>query len=673
MFSKRARRFAAMSAFALAAAAAFPASAWADNVPPGVKFARDLGASNPAKLITINVHLKMPDQAGFDRTLEALYTPGSPLFHHWLTDADLRRFAPTATARAKVRATLESYGLAILGTDKNGFSIRARGTLADVARAFSTEIHDFRDKNGVFRANIRNASLAGEAGAFVHAVAGIESHTVRPLAVRASNPVTGKTPVSIPLAKLKGLGGFGAVITDRALTVPQAFSFTTPGQSLPTANYTGSVYDEDSNLIISFAPAQLQAVYNLPAAYKQGFDGAGQTIVLLEGYGYPTLQSDANAFSRLGGLPALNSANFSIVYPQGKPANSYLGVLTGWNIEIALDMDSSHTIAPGAKIVVVATNGQDNEDFQASMTYIIDHNIGNAVSDSWEEDQDISAGPEEQNSFERILSLAASKGISFQFSTGDGGDGGIGTPAGAPGVPASAPHATAVGGTALLNMPGTLDFVPVGWGDSAAEIGQNGAVDPPSNTYIAGGGGGESVFWPRPSWQSSLPGSGRQTPDISALADPYTGVPIVVTVSGTPMLQGGWGGTSLSSPIFTAIWAIANQKAGQSRGLAGPAIAALTTGLTDVLPLTSHADVSGSITDGSGTTTYSSAKLLAGQIPDNQAFIDAIWHESSSTYLAFAFALDSSLTVKKGWDNATGYGTPQDALAFITAAAAAAK
>ncbi len=80
-----------------------------------------------------------------------------------------------------------------------------------------------------------------------------------------------------------------------------------------------------------------------------------------------------------------------------------------------------------------------------------------------------------------------------------------------------------------------------------------------------------------------------------------------------------------------------------------------------------------SSTDSSGTTAYSSAKLLAGQIPVDQAFIDAIWNESPNDYLAFAFALDSSLALKKGWDNATDYGTPQDVLAFVTAAPAAAK
>lgn len=102
-----------------------------------------------------------------------------------------------------------------------------------------------------------------------------------------------------------------------------------------------------------------------------------------------------------------------------------------------------------------------------------------------------------------------------------------------------------------------------------------------------------------------FPGKGRQTPDVSGLSDPYSGVPIVVTVGKTQQLQYGWGGTSLGCPIFSAFWAIANQKAGAPLGQAAPLIAALPYGsLQDVLPTTdsSPKNVKGTITDSSGTT-----------------------------------------------------------------------
>jgi len=185
---------------------------------------------------------------------------------------------------------------------------------------------------------------------------------------------------------------------------------------------------------------RLEALYGLPAAYKAGFDGKGQTIVLLEGYGYPTIEADANAFFGLTGLPLLTSSTFKIVYPEGKPVDPNAGVLTGWDIEIALDVQWAHSIAPGAKIVVVAANGQDNEDFQDAISYITKHHLGDSVNDSWEEDTDLVAGPLEQQSYDQVLKIAAAKGISFNFSTGDSGDEGLGSPIGAAGVPVSYTH-----------------------------------------------------------------------------------------------------------------------------------------------------------------------------------------------------------------------------------------
>ncbi len=327
--------------------------------------------------------------------------------------------------------------------------------------------------------------------------------------------------------------------------------------------YYGNVYGANPDLWPDFTPAQLQAVYGLPAAYKLGLNGKGQTIVLLEAYGYPTMEADANAFFELTGLPLLTPSNFSIVYPAGKPLDPNAGVLTGWDIEIALDLQWAHAIAPGAKIVVVAAAGQYGEDFQNSMEYIIKHNLGNSINDSWEEDQDLLAGPPEEKSYDQILERAAAKGISFQFSSGDSGDGGIGTPIGAPGVPSNSPHATAVGGTSILNKVGESGFEPLGWGGDFVLLNDDGVVDPPvPQPFFGGAGGGESIYFPKPSWQKDLPGTGRQVPDVSALADPYTGVPIVLTQNGTQGVQVGWGGTSLASPIFTAFWAIAEQKAG---------------------------------------------------------------------------------------------------------------
>ncbi len=632
---------------------------------------RDLGPADGARPISVTVHLKLPNQALFSKTVDALYDRHSPTFHHWLTDAQLRQFGPTAAALAAVRAELERNGLSITSVAADGFSIQARGTIAAIERTFHTDIHRFARNGKSFLANTRPPTLSGAAGPYVSLVSGLERHTVEPALAYALDPRTRKPYAAVPLSKVTASGGLASLTTDDILGPQQTFKYTTNAK-LPAAAYTGLSYDPVATLVPDYTPKQLEDIYGLNAAYAKGLDGTGQTIVLLEAYGYPTALSDANAFNRLAGLPLLNGSNFAIVYPEGVP-NPQVGIVSGWYDEIALDIQWTHSIAPGAKILVVATNGQDDQDFEASMQYIVDRHLGYVVSDSWEEDQDFFAGPDEQKAFEDVLIAAAAKGISFQFSTGDGGDDGLGTPVGAAGVPSVSPHATAVGGTSIIN--GKTTFVPLGWGDDFDEIVSEGSpFDPPTQAvnefFFAGGGGGESVYWPKPAWQSALPGSGRQTPDISALSDPQTGVPIVFTdpSTGRQVVLPGVGGTSLGCPIFTAFWAISDQKAGHPLGQAAPTIAALKSGVTDVLPMTSSV-FSGSVTDAKGTTKYSAAQLFAPLGFSQTSFLPAIWNlpEFGVAY-AVAFGADTSLTVGPGWDNATGYGTP-DGLDFIDAAA----
>jgi len=647
------------------------------NVPSGVRLSKDLGLVDPTTEVNITVHLTLNDKASFDKAVDALYDPASPTFHKWMTNADLMKFAPTAAQRQIVRQELQKHGLTIVSTDKLGFSIRAHGTIGSIESAFNTEIHQFEYNGRTYSAHVRDARLTGVAGNYVESVGGLERHQIRPMAVRAKNLITNKPFPSMPLGK--NANGFPAgVTTTDCLSAPATYNLQ-GSTALPTAVYTGTVYNVSTATTpaCDYLPSQLWAALGLPEVFAAGYNGAGQTIVLVEGYGYPTVEKDANTFSKLANLPKFTSSNFEIVYPQG-PTNLQLGILSGWNIELALDIDWAHSVAPGAKIVEVFTSGQDSEDFQDSITYVVENNLGNSVSNSYEEDLDLLSGALEQKSWDAVLKVAAAKGISVNFSSGDSGDNGVGSPVGAAGVPSVAPHATAVGGTSILNdvnNPGST--ITTSWGDTWAGLELGGAVsDPPGALeFWGGGGGGESVYWPKPSWQQKLPGTGRQTPDVSALADPFTGVPIVITVGTQQQLQYGWGGTSLACPIFSAFWALANEKAGHALGQAAPAIAALPYGaIQDVLAHTDSTpnNVTGSVTDQSGSTTYTDTQLFEGLLEGNKVFTSAFWPADPIDLIDFGFGIDSSLTVKRGWDNATGYGTPYG-LTFINAVTAAAR
>jgi hypothetical protein len=123
----------------------------------------------------------------------------------------------------------------------------------------------------------------------------------------------------------------------------------------------------------------------------------------------------------------------------------------------------------------------------------------------------------------------------------------------------------------------------------------------------------------------------------------------------------------LASPVFSAIWAIADQYNGKPIGFAAPAVAKLKAGqITDVLPTSSlvASDPAGTVYDSSGATFYSANDLFTGLLYSQTKFPSAIWPFDSEDALVLSFGTDSSLTVTPGWDNVTGFGEP-NGLPFI--------
>jgi len=660
----------AQAVLSLSLLASLPAAALTPeqhNVPKVVDIAADQGRVDPSEELNLTVVLKLHNEAEFDRALENLYNPESPSYHHWLTDSDLQKFAPTAAEFETVKKELTSHGFSVISSDPHHFSIRVHGTAANAEEAFQTELHNFTYNGRTVQAHVRDAQLTGDAGRLVDSVAGLGHHQIRPLLKVASDPLTGQPLFKKPLVKDSLGSTLSSTTTNTVLSPAAEFTYNTTGQALPVGVYFGNVYDINPKLVVDLSPQRLQQHYGLSSLIKQGYDGTGQTVALVEAYGYAAAESDANAIGSVYKLPPLNSSNFSVIYPEGKPLNPNAADLTGWTGEIALDIQSAHAIAPGAKILVVASAGQDNEDQIASLQYIITHHLAYTVSSSWENDDEIISGAAEENAFNSVLKLGAAAGVSFQFSSGDGGDLGLGTPVGSVGVPSNSPWATAVGGTSILNNPYGKNDVAAGWGNNVAYINEGGPLIPPFSFFNFGAGGGESLFFPKPSWQKSLPGTGRQVPDVSALADPFTGVAIVFTSFGTQYLEEGVGGTSLASPIFTAIWAIADQYNGAPLGHAGQAAAKLKAGqITDVLPTSNlnATDAVGTVIDSKGATFYSATGIFAGSLYTQTEFPSAIWNLNSEVSVVLSFGTDSSLTVTPGWDNVTGFGEP-NGLPFI--------
>ena len=626
----------------------------------------DLGRIQPVEPITLTVHLKMHDQQAFDDAVKELYTPGSATYHRWMTRSQIAGYAPTADEAQSVINTLKSHGLTVLSAAPDNLSIRVRGPAEAVESAFQTQIHQFKHEGKTFHANMTPAALAGGAGSLVRGVTGLTNFPMRSNVKYVVNPRTGER-ITAPHATGSGFSG---IATNNCFGDPTALTLTTDGSDLPFGVYVGNTYGTGAALC-SWTPAQLQSHYGLTPAYSQGLDGTGQTIVIVDGPADGTLlASDLTQFANLAGLPAITPSNFTVLYPDGKPTPLALKAANGaWQTEASLDVEWAHSIAPGANIVIEIMPSEDWDEFELAIDYARQNKLGNVISNSYGFPEAL-FGAYTVQGFEQVLENAAAAGIAVNFSSGDDGDEGTGSPSlGGDSYPASSTYVTAVGGTSIGIPNGTPDGAEVGWGNNETVL--SGAVnfvlDPPLLGGPNGGsGGGSSIFFNKPSWQSALSGTARQSPDIAALADPFTGA--VFVVGGTP--QAGIGGTSLACPIFSALWAIANQAAGAPLGQAAPILYQLpSSAINDVIPVSSDTNVSGILVDSNGETDYSSDTLLAPLYSTTQ-YYSVLVDVGGGDYWDVSFGTDSSLTVTPGWDNVTGLGVP-NGLAFINAVVSA--
>jgi subtilase family serine protease len=269
------------------------------------------------------------------------------------------------------------------------------------------------------------------------------------------------------------------------------------------------------------SPAKTRKAYGFDQLANQG---AGQTIAIVDAYDDPNIESDLGVFNSQFGLPACTTANgcFRKIYAQGSKPNTN----AGWALEISLDVEWAHAIAPQANILLVeaATNSF------ANLLGAVDVAVANGasvVSMSW-------GGGEfsGETSYDSHFSVS---GVTFTASSGDSGNGVE--------YPAASPFLVGVGGT-TLNVDSSGNYL--------------------SESAWSGSGGGISAVENEPSYQATFgipndPGGQRGVPDVSYDANPNTGFSVYDTVRYQG--QSGWfqvGGTSAGAPQWAALFAIAN-------------------------------------------------------------------------------------------------------------------
>ena len=138
--------------------------------------------------------------------------------------------------------------------------------------------------------------------------------------------------------------------------------------------------------------------------------GAGQTIVIIDAFGDPTLTQDLGVEDSTFGLPA---ANLSVIYPDGQPAFDPTNAdEVNWSGEIALDVESAHAIAPAAKIDLVVAKSDQDADILSALKYVVSHRLGSVLSQSFGEAESCEAP-----------SIVKADHVLFAAAAARGGDG----------------------------------------------------------------------------------------------------------------------------------------------------------------------------------------------------------------------------------------------------------
>ena len=352
-----------------------------------------------------------------------------------------------------------------------------------------------------------------------------------------------------------------------------------------------------------YGPDQLQTAYDEQPLFNQGITGKGQTIVIVDSFGSPTIEADLAVFDAQYNLPAPPS--FKIIQPAGAvPAWDPTGANgdLSWGGETTLDVEWAHSMAPGANILLVETPVAETEgtagfpQIVEAENYVVNHHLGQVISQSFGATEGTFPSAASIEGLRSAYFNALRNHVTVLAGTGDTGATNYSNAAGTllythpvVGWPASDPLVTAVGGTQLaLLADGSRTQADVVWNDSLNYALNNAFFGSPGPQALATGGGKSSVF-ARPWYQDSVAGvvgDARGVPDISMSAA-CSG--LVNTYQSFPGEPAGWYvvcGTSEATPLFAGIVALADQVAGHSLGLINPALYTLSAehapGLVDV-------------------------------------------------------------------------------------------
>ncbi len=276
----------------------------------------------------------------------------------------------------------------------------------------------------------------------------------------------------------------------------------------------------------SYGPADLHSAYGLPATVA-----GAPTVAIVDAYDDPRAEADLGVYRAQYGLPACTTANGCFRKVDQNGGTRYPAADVGWAEEISLDLDMVSATCPGCRILLVEARSANFSDLGTGVNRAVALGA-KAVSNSY-------GGSEFSTETSADRQFFNHPGVAITASAGDSGYGAQ--------YPASSPFVTAVGGTSLTRTTANAR----GW----------------TETAWSGSGSGCSAYEAKPTWQTD-PGCAKRTEaDVSAVADPNTGVSVYDSYgTGT---GGGWlvfGGTSAGAPLIAGVYALAGNTSAISNG-----------------------------------------------------------------------------------------------------------
>lgn len=625
----------ALSMAGTGAANAADRVAFADSVPSWATAANDAGAAPTDESVQGEIYLPLRDQQGAEALAKAVSSPVNLAFRKALSPSQwIKRFSPTKADSDAVVSFLKTAGLTITAVPASRQYVVFRGTADQLGSIFGTSLHSFEYAGKRLVAPTSAPSLPAAVGTKVSGVSIEQSRTLtKPDSIKQGDLGPSATP------QLSRKAAAAPVVDTPCSHYTNEHVVTVP------PSYNGQTQYGTFNC--GYTPAQLRSAYGLDALNKRGVNGSGQTVAIIDAYASPSIVNDVNSYSQQYGEPGLNNSNYQQLVP--KPSEFTDQELcqqpSGWQGEQTLDVESVHGIAPGARILYVG--GTDcGGGLDVAMSKILDNKLATIVSNSYGNVGE--AVPADVIQGEVNLQLqAAGEGIGLYFSSGDNGDEVLKLGYPSPDFPASSPWVTSVGGTSLgIDKNGKIAY-ETGWGDTVDQIVKNtdgslAYAEPlPGSRFVGGAGGGVSAVFAQPDYQrnavpAALANGHRVSPDVAALADPYTGFSIGIrpiiddsTLETGDYVNETYGGTSLASPIVAAQIAIVQQATHASIGFANPTL----YGIKRILP-----------------------NAFRDVVPQNPTQAVAYTSATSGNSYLVSFDQDTTLKTAKGYDDVTGLG-----------------